>query len=148
MQLYLCAQDIAIMEQWSRADVPSLRSIKGLLSEMFSQHRDATAGTVIERNINDESREWDIRKNALDILNAHLELEFALIRAITPKYSRYQYSKHSGSDQKIFSDTSKTACAIRSVSKPAKIWTHIDVDEAAKADKIRRDEVVRKLQEW
>jgi hypothetical protein len=136
------------MEQWSRADVPSLRSIKGLLSEMFSNYRDATPGTVIERNLNDESREWDIRKNALDILNAHLELHFKLIRAITPKYSRYQYRKHPGSDRHICSDTSKIAAAIRDASKTAKVFTCIDVDEAAKAGEVRRSEVVWKLQSW
>lgn len=136
------------MEQWSRADVPSFRSIKGVLGEIFNQHRNVTSGTIIERNLNDESREWDIRKNALDLLNAHLELHFKLIRAITPKYSRYQYRKNPGCDENIYRDTSKATFAIRGASKLAKIYTHIDVDEAAKAGNIRREDVVRKLQEW
>ena len=59
--IYLCAEDIGLMEEWSRADVPSLRSVKGLVGEMLELHRYAKAGEVIERNLNDESREWDIR---------------------------------------------------------------------------------------
>lgn len=59
--IYLCAEDIKIMEEWSRADVPSLRSVKGLVGEFLELHRYAKVGDVIERNLNDESREWDIR---------------------------------------------------------------------------------------
>ena len=59
--IYLCGEDIKIMEEWSRADVPSLRSVKGLVGEFLELHRFAKAGDVIERNLNDESKEWDIR---------------------------------------------------------------------------------------
>ena len=62
--MYLCADDIAILEEWSRADVPSLRSVKGLVGELLELHRYAKPGEVIERNLNDESREWDIRVNS------------------------------------------------------------------------------------
>ena len=59
--IYLCAEDIKIMEEWSRADVPSLRSVKGLVGDFLEFHQFANAGDVIERNLNDESKEWDIR---------------------------------------------------------------------------------------
>ena len=59
--IYLCADDIAILEEWSRADVPSLRSVKGLVGELLEIHRYAKLGEVIERNLNEESREWDIQ---------------------------------------------------------------------------------------
>ena len=59
--IYLCAEDIKIMEEWSRADVPSVRSVKGLVGEFLELHKFAKAGDVIERNLNDESKEWDIR---------------------------------------------------------------------------------------
>lgn len=59
--IYLCAEDIKIMEEWSRADVPSLRSVKGLVGEFLELNRYAKAGDTIERNLNEESREWDIR---------------------------------------------------------------------------------------
>jgi RecQ family ATP-dependent DNA helicase len=65
--IYLCEEDIGIMEEWSRADVPSLRSIKGLVGGLFEQHTAAKVGDVIERNLNDESREWDIRVRSFHV---------------------------------------------------------------------------------
>ncbi len=59
--IYLCAEDIRIMEEWSRADVPSLRTVRGLVGELLEIHRYSKPGDVIERNLNDESKEWDIR---------------------------------------------------------------------------------------
>ena len=59
--IYLCAEDIKIMEEWSRADVPSLRSVKGLVRGFLELHEHAEAGDVIERNLNEESKKWDIR---------------------------------------------------------------------------------------
>lgn len=59
--IYLCAQDIRIMEEWSRADVPSLRTVRGLVGELLEVHRHAKIGDIIERNLNVESGEWDIR---------------------------------------------------------------------------------------
>ena len=59
--IYLCNEDIKIMEEWSRADVPSFRTVKGLVGEFLELHRHAKPGEIIERNSNEESREWDIR---------------------------------------------------------------------------------------
>lgn len=64
--IYLCSQDIGIMEEWSRADVPSLRTVRGLVGEFLELHRHAKAGDIIERNLSDESREWDIRVRPLN----------------------------------------------------------------------------------
>lgn len=145
--IYLCAEDIGIMEQWSRADVPSLRSVRGLVGGFLELHRHAKAGEVIERNLNEESREWDIRKNALDLLNAQLELRFELIRAITPKYSEYKYIKASSFDHRT-SDSSSVTAALKRYSKTAKKWTHVDVEIAARSGGFQRADAVRRLQEW
>ena len=59
--LYLCAEDIGIMEQWSRADVPSSSSVAGLIGEILDTHKEAIPGDVIERNSNEEAKAWDIR---------------------------------------------------------------------------------------
>ena len=87
------------------------------------------------------------QKNALDLLNAQLELRFELIRAVTPKYSEYKYVKSATFDTRT-SDGSKVARAIKSCSKTAKKWTNIDVDIAARNGGFTRQEAVRKLQEW
>ena len=59
--VFLCHDDIHIMEEWSRADVPSLRSIGGLVGETIELHRNSKVGDILERNLNEESKEWDIR---------------------------------------------------------------------------------------
>ena len=58
--IYLCAEDIGLMEQWSRADVPSFNSIKGLIEEILENNKQAKPGDVIERSASHETRKWDI----------------------------------------------------------------------------------------
>ena len=59
--IYLCSHDIQIMEEWSRADVPSFRSINGLVGEMLELYKTAEVGKVVERDLNYESKFWDIK---------------------------------------------------------------------------------------
>ncbi|KAL8851548.1 MAG: hypothetical protein Q9221_003568 [Calogaya cf. arnoldii] len=145
--IYLCAGDIHIMEEWSRADVPSLRTVRGLVGELIKMHRHAKVGDVIERNLNEESKDWDIRRNALDLLNAQLELRFELIRAVTPKYSDYKYLKSPLFNDRA-TDDSKVSSMIKKHSRTAAKWTSVDVDMVAKAGGFPRQAAVRKLQEW
>lgn len=58
---YLCVGDLDILEQWSRADVPSFTNIAGLVGEMLETHQHARAGDIIERDSNEETRSRDIR---------------------------------------------------------------------------------------
>lgn len=77
--IYLCAEDIGIMEEWSRADVPSLRSVKGLVGEFLELNRYTKPGEVIERNANEESREWDIRVGFVDVLAIRINYSDVLL---------------------------------------------------------------------
>ncbi|KAL8779106.1 MAG: hypothetical protein Q9213_007095 [Squamulea squamosa] len=152
------------MEEWSRADVPSFRTVRGLVGELLEAHRYTKPGEVIERNLNEESREWDIRVsasdgpswvleliacqgNALDLLNAQLELRFELIRAVTPKYSDYKYLKSPPFKDRA-TDTCKLTSTINKLSRTASKWTSIDVDAVARNSGFPRENVIRRLQEW
>ena len=64
--IYLCGEDLALLEQWCHADVPSPRSIDGLVRELLTTNRHAKPGVIIERNLNDESKKWDIRVSPPD----------------------------------------------------------------------------------
>lgn len=59
--IFLCAADISTIEQWARADVPSLRSVQGLVGQIFDDNKSAREGETIERNLHEEGRVWDIR---------------------------------------------------------------------------------------
>ena len=85
--------------------------------------------------------------NALGLLNAQLELRYELMRAITPKYAQYKYTK-SPTFESSTSDNSKITKALKQISKSAKKWTNIDVDNAARKAGVDRSELVRKLQDW
>lgn len=58
---YLCAEDLGIMEQWSRADVPSISSMTGLIGELQGVHQHTQPGDIVERSTSQESAQWDIR---------------------------------------------------------------------------------------
>ena len=162
--IYFCAEDIGLMEQWSRADVPSFNSIRGLIEEILENNNQANPGDVIERSASHETQKWDIsvscltsgnliinaymwQGNALGLLNAQLELQYELVRAITPKYGQYKYTR-SPTFELATSDKSPITTALKEFSKLAKTWYHIDVDKAAQQARVDRSEAVRKLQDW
>lgn len=61
--LYLYAKDLILLEQWCRADVPSMRSLRGLVEELLETYRHSKPGDIMERDLDDESEEWDIQVN-------------------------------------------------------------------------------------
>ena len=85
--------------------------------------------------------------NALGLLNAQLELQYELIRAVTPKYGQYKYTR-SPKFELATSDKSPITKALKKFSKLAKTWYHIDVDTAAQQAGVERSEAVRVLQDW
>ena len=87
------------------------------------------------------------KRNALDLLNAQLELRCELIRAITPKYSEYNYTKSAPFEQRTTDGPSFTL-ALKKLSMKAKTWTQIDIDAAAQLGGVQRADAVRRLQEW
>ena len=145
--IFLCGEDISLIENWSRADVPSDRSVHGFVNGLLDEYERLKPGDIIERNSNDDSREWDIRPNSLGLLNAQLELRFDLMRAITPKYSKHQFIKTS-SFASTTADGSKVSNAIHKASNTKAKWTHIDVDDATGKSGVAREDIVRKLQQW
>ncbi|KAL8789136.1 MAG: hypothetical protein Q9195_006956 [Heterodermia aff. obscurata] len=144
---YLYAEDISIMEQWSRADVMSFAAVAGVVGEMFQAHQHAQVGDIIERDSDDEMEKYDFKMNALGLLNAQLELRFGLIRAITSHYANYKYVKLSLFEQST-AENSNVTKAIKQLSNPAKKWIQIDVVKAAQNAGVDRALIVRRLQEW
>lgn len=59
--MYLCAEDLCILEQWSRADLPSFHSVKGLVTWLIKFHKNLKAGEVVEHDLNKESKTLDIK---------------------------------------------------------------------------------------
>ncbi|KAA8895753.1 P-loop containing nucleoside triphosphate hydrolase protein [Sphaerosporella brunnea] len=143
--LYLSAADIKQIESFSRADVPSLQSVHGLLESFFGEWPYAQKGVVVETNMTNLSKKWDIRPTCLALLFSQLDLRFGIVRAITPKYSSYSYQANEGFSSLNKSD--RISQALVSASKKGK-WTTVDVDMAASCCGRPREQVVRTLQSW
>lgn len=83
----------------------------------------------------------------LGLLYSQLELRFELLRAITPKYSKYTY-KPSSSYHRAVSEDCLLGTAIITASGGGKAMRVVDVDLIGNLSGCPREEVVRKLQGW
>nr|POE63033.1 atp-dependent dna helicase recq [Quercus suber] len=139
--LYLCSEDLLLRESFVRGDLPSKEAVSKLLREVFDS---PLINGMIETNIFQQSKQYDIRPTVLGNIYAQLELRFELLRATTPKYTSYTFKHIQPSDY----DKSPAAEAIRKHSKKASVWTTLDMDAALKAGTVSRAEVVAKLNHW
>jgi len=144
--LHLTVSDIRQHESFSRADVPSVASVAGCLNAFFGEFPHAEQDHVVEANLNDLTRNWDIRSTTLTLLFAQLELRFGLLRAITPKYSTYTYTINPSFSSLDKSDSISEA--ILNTTRKARTRSHVDVDAAAALCGTPREQIVRRLQRW
>lgn len=102
-------------------------------------------GEVIEKNLYQLSKAFDIKQTVLNNIFAQLEInpKFELLRATTPKYTSYSYVQL----KNFFWDKSPAATAVRDHSKKAAKLTHVDVDHASKTSGLFRNDIVAKLNE-
>ncbi|OCL09889.1 ATP-dependent DNA helicase-like protein recQ [Glonium stellatum] len=144
---YLCQEDFYMRNIFTYGDLPSRHSVRQFLEDVCCPaNRQLEAGDSFSVNHYDQSRQHDIRPNALAILYSQLELRFNYIRAGTPRYSNYTYEpiiQHS-----IKEDESASAMAIKSSTRKASKWHHVDVEAAGNRQGVNRADIVRKLNEW
>lgn len=146
--IYLCCEDWHQREIFCRTDLPSKDSVRGFLNHLFDSHAAAREGGVIEATIYQQSKEWDIRINTLNLLYAQLELRFELLRAITPKYSKYSYKPSPSRFYLATSEEGSISTAIISASTGTGANKSVDVDFVTEKLGCPREEVVRRLQDW
>lgn len=136
---YLFPDDLRQLENFSRADVPSLVSLRGMLTEFFESNKKAAQGDVVDVNQYKQSQDWDMRPVTMNMLYAQLELRFGLLRATTPKYNKYEYTVN-----KALVPKDNITSALVTASHSKKRWTSIDVDTVS----VPREKAVRRLQDW
>lgn len=83
----------------------------------------------------------------LGLLYSQLELRFELLRAITPKYSKYTFKPSFRFDMAMSEDC-LISTAIITASGGGKTMRVVDVDLISDRLGCLREEVVRKLQDW
>ncbi|KAI0120770.1 ATP-dependent DNA helicase [Hypoxylon sp. NC0597] len=146
---YICPEDFYLRENFARGDLPSRKSLRQLLEEIFREQAIHTPeGQVIKLNQTALGQNYDIRASPLGLLLATLELRFGLIRAITPEYSSYQFEARPEYYHLARSDRTLEGNAIFSGAIKAIKWHHIDVNAVASAAGLLRVDIVRKLNDY
>ena len=139
--MYVCPDDLNVLENFIYGDTPSQESVHGLIRDIF--HRE----DEFDVSLYDLSFQHDIRQIVLKTLLTYLELD-GLIEEGTPYYSKYQFkflapaanilSRFEG-DRRQFLET-----LFRTASK-GKIWSTVDLESAMRQTNSPRERIVRAL---
>ncbi|KAG9669204.1 ATP-dependent DNA helicase, partial [Aureobasidium melanogenum] len=146
--MFICHSDIYLRQNFSLGDLPSRKSLLGLLKDVFGRERTwDTEGEVIKLAHREFSTLYDIRLSPLGVVFAALELRFGLLRAITPEYTSYQFEDKGRYHAVASSDHSPEARAIYSMSTKAIKNFTFDMNAATRRGLMRAD-LVQKLDSW
>ncbi|KAF5020285.1 hypothetical protein F66182_7661 [Fusarium sp. NRRL 66182] len=141
--LYLCREDFWIRENFARGDLPSHKSLRNLLSDIFDGDVvKLSPGETFKVSHYGQSSEFDIRLGPLSVIYAALELRFNLIRATTPEYSSYKFEATPRYYTRLKGDNSPEGKAILKHAKKAKKYLSIDPTQVASAEGLRRADLV------
>lgn len=160
--------DLLTASSYSRANTPSLRSIRTWLDAFFISPLEDD-GTISADHYR-MSNEFDIgvrfaaslfvshmltrltpQRNTLSLLFTILELQYGLIRATTPFYSTYTIKpleNNPSTFPNVLNDQSPEARALQRHWKQGRIWHTIDVVGTAEAEGIERSKLVRQISRW
>ncbi|KAK3935729.1 P-loop containing nucleoside triphosphate hydrolase protein [Diplogelasinospora grovesii] len=141
---YLTADAFYMREVFARGDLPSRQCLRALLEDIFKQGAGLSVGGVFKVSHYSQSGEFDIRPSPLSIIYATLDLHFGLIRAITPEYAKYQFEAYAKYLALKHDKTPEGKAIFSHAVKKAKYY-HIDVNKAAQATGLARNDIVRKL---
>jgi hypothetical protein len=145
---YICPDDFYIRENFARGDLPSRKSLRALLKDIFNEDTASLPlDAVIKVSHYAQSKAFDIRLEPLSIIYAALELHFGLIRAITPEYSQYSFEATPKYYTILRADKSKEGKAIFSNAVKRAKYYYMDVTVVAQALGLLRMDLVKKLKE-
>ncbi|KAH7062187.1 P-loop containing nucleoside triphosphate hydrolase protein [Macrophomina phaseolina] len=145
--LFLDPDDLYLQENLTYGDLPSRDSVRRFLQDVFSpEHQRLKVGETFNVSQYSQREEFDIRDTTLSILYAKIELQFGLIRATTPQYSKYAWVEIN--QRKLQSDRSAVSIAIQQNATKAKKYFNLDVQATCRAAGVNRADVIRKLNQW
>ena len=144
---YICPDDRYIRENFARGDLPSRKSLKGLLIDIFGEHTAKSVGDTFKTSHYVQSRDYDIRQSPLATIYAALELRFGLIRAITPEYSEYKFAATPVYFARMKTERSPAGNAIYTNAAKKSKFHHVDVNGIVSRTGLPRVDLVRKLNE-
>lgn len=140
-EMFVCPDDICTLENFAYGDTPCRNAIQSLLEEIF------TATGQFNVSLYELSLRHDIRQLVMRTLLVQLELRNYL-RELTPVYSRYQFRPLFSSAEilsRFDAERRRFLANVFKQARKAKIWFHIDLDQASIAVDQPRDRIVRAL---
>ena len=140
-EMFVCPDDLNTLENFIYGDTPGLGSVRGLLSEVFSQ------GDNFDVSLYDLSYEHDIRPLVISTLMTYLELD-GYLEGGTPFYAKYRFQPHIPSREMESHFEGERREFLHNVFRQVKAgrtWMHIDAELAARAIGSNRERVVRAL---
>lgn len=146
--LYLCPEDFYLKENFARGDLPSRQSLKNLLKDTFND--DVTRlspGDTFKTSHYTQTSSFDIRQSPLAVIYAALELQFRLIRAVTPEYSSYKFEANPSYFPRLKNNKSPEAKAILQYASKARKYHSIDLSAVSRTTGLNRNELVKLLNE-
>ncbi|OAA42280.1 ATP-dependent DNA helicase recQ [Metarhizium rileyi] len=143
---YICPDDWYIRENFARGDLPSRESLKGLMIDIFSHENvSKPVNETFKVSHRVQSRDFDIRASPLATIYAALELQFGLIRAITPEYSEYKFEPTKLYFPLMKAEKSPEGKEIYASAIKRQKLCHVDVNDIVSRTGIHRVDIVRKL---
>lgn len=142
-----CSTDLPTLESFARGNTPSRASIEEWLNEVFHAIPSKVDGSL-DFSLYHQARDFDITQNTLTILYAILELDFGLLRAVTPFYSSFSIKPSEQWAKIVMKDSSPAGNAIRSHWKKGPIWCTIEAHIVSDRARIPREDIVRCLTRW
>ena len=140
-EMFVCLDDVCVLENFAYGDTPSRNVIRGLVEEVFSN-----AGQF-DLSLYESSARYDIRQSVVRTLLAQMEIN-GYLQELTPFYSRYQFQPLASSFEilsKFEGERRQFLTAVFKQVRKTKNWFHIDMDKAAKTIDCSRGRIVRAL---
>jgi ATP-dependent DNA helicase RecQ len=137
----VCPDDLNVLENFIYGDTPTLQSIESLVNEIFAYE------PQFDVSLFELSSSHDIRVLVVRTLMVYLELE-GYLEGGTPFYSVYQFKPLASSREILERFDENRRRYLQDLfrqARKAKIWFHIDVEQAGNVLGGGRDRVVRAL---
>ena len=140
-ELFACADDVPVLENFTYGDTPTREAISGLLDEVFS-HEEGAPFAVSEYEL---SGRFDVRPLVLKTILTYLELEDSL-RQGTPFYAGYSFRPANGSFEDVVRafdlDRADFLRRLIASGKTGRVWTNLDPEESARVLGEERSRIV------
>ncbi len=140
-ELFVCPDDLNVLENFVYGDTPSADAVQSLLSEIFD------LGEEFEVALQELANRHDVRPLVLRTLLTYLELD-GYLREGTAFYSSYQFRPLTSSAEILShfdGERREFIATLLRQAKQAKTWFHIDLEAAATNTNQPRDRYVRAL---